>query len=418
MRFYKLLVLIVVFLYTSASYGQFIKSPYSNNGLGETLFQGLPNNFAMGEVGIGTPNPWHINLQNPSQLTYNKFSSFQAGISGDFRNYESATVKTKDNAASLRFLAMSFPVVANRWTTSFALLPLTSVSYNTYSQDSIDTGVLGVTQFQGDGGISQLVWSNGIRVYKTLAVGFKASYMFGHILRDARVQLLGEDFGSNYVISYKKETSYKDINFEASVSYRWILKETRFLNFGAVYELSNSLSGTENSYYERLRLTGTPLQSQTISENVKSDFTLPQSIGIGVSYEMLGKFTVGADVKTQSWKSSNEGSEISLRNTTNFGIGASFIPDFQSISNYLKRATYKVGISRKESPYLLEDTPINDFGINFGASFPVSGYSSMDLAFKFGQRGTTDKGLIKEEYFQVVIGATINDRWFIKRRYD
>ena len=56
---------------------QSINSPYSNHQLGEFLFQGLPHNFSMGQVGTGTPTPWHINLQNPALLTYNKFSSFQ-----------------------------------------------------------------------------------------------------------------------------------------------------------------------------------------------------------------------------------------------------------------------------------------------------------------------------------------------------
>jgi hypothetical protein len=66
----------------------------------------------------------------------------------------------------------------------------------------------------------------------------------------------------------------------------------------------------------------------------------------------------------------------------------------------------------------VNDTEINDFGINFGASFPTGGYSSMDASFKIGSRGTTDNNLIRENYMQFVIGATINDRWFIKRRYD
>ena len=77
-----------------------------------------------------------------------------------------------------------------------------------------------------------------------------------------------------------------------------------------------------------------------------------------------------------------------------------------------------MGLSMRQLPYLENNTEINDFGINFGVSFPVSGYSSLDAAFKYGFRGTTDNNLIQERYFQVVIGATINDRWFIKRRYD
>ncbi len=420
MNFQRIIVLAITLLIGSDSIAQFVKSPYSRNGLGDLLFQGLPNNFAMGEVGIGTSTPWHINLQNPSFLINNTFSTFQVGISGDFRNYESTSGSGSESAASLRFLAMSFPVINKKWTTSFALLPLSTVNYNTFSEEPIDDSTIGITQFQGEGGLSQLVWSNGFRIYKTLAMGFKASYVFGNIERESRIQLLGEDFNSNYAISYIEETTYSDVNLSIGLSYRVFLDENKkALNFGGVYDFSNTLEGNENRYYQRLSLAGSAIQDQIISEGQKNSFTLPRSFGLGISYEILGKFTLGADYRAQSWGSSNqESNEVLLRNITNLALGASWTPDFQSVNNYLKRGSYRLGVNLKQLPYLVNNTEINDFGINFGVSLPVSIYSSMDLAFKFGQRGTVDNNLIQEKYFQVVIGATINDRWFIKRRYD
>ena len=109
---------------------------------------------------------------------------------------------------------------------------------------------------------------------------------------------------------------------------------------------------------------------------------------------------------------------VEVRNTLTLGTGLEFIPDYSSVNSYLKRTSYRLGLNMRQLPYLENNTEINDFGINFGASFPVSGYSSLDAAFKYGFRGTTDNNLVQERYFQVVIGATINDRWFIKRRYD
>ncbi|MEQ9305035.1 MAG: hypothetical protein RJQ14_14090, partial [Marinoscillum sp.] len=106
---------------------QSINSPYSNNGLGEMLFPGLIHNYGAGQVGIGMATPWHINLQNPALLTYNNFSTFQVGLFGDFRTYESSFGTAKDNSTSLRFLALSFPVVNNRWTSSISLLPISVV---------------------------------------------------------------------------------------------------------------------------------------------------------------------------------------------------------------------------------------------------------------------------------------------------
>ncbi|MFY0605682.1 MAG: hypothetical protein JXR10_03145 [Cyclobacteriaceae bacterium] len=420
MNFQKILVLSIAFLIGGNSLAQSVRSPYSRNGLGDLLFQGLPNNFAMGEVGIGSPAAWHINLQNPSFLVTNGFSSFQVGLSGDFRNYESNADTGSENAASLRFLAMSFPVVSKRWASSFALLPLSTVGYSTFSQEDVGATATSITEFEGEGGISQLIWANGFRIYKTLALGVKASYVFGNISRESRVQLAGEDFGSNYAISYFQETAYSDVNLSLGVSYKFFMKEnTRAINIGGIYELSNELEGVTDEFYQRLSLSGATIQGQSISEGEKSTYGLPESFGFGLSYEVIGKVLVGVDYKTQGWGNANrENADLTLRNTTNIALGASFTPDYRSVKNYLKRGTYRFGANYKQLPYLVNNTEINDFGINFGVSLPVNVYSSMDLAFKFGQRGTTNNNLIQEKYFQVLIGATINDRWFIKRRYD
>ena len=69
-------------------------------------------------------------------------------------------------------------------------------------------------------------------------------------------------------------------------------------------------------------------------------------------------------------------------------------------------------------PYLVQNNAIKEFGINFGASFPVAGLSTLDLAVKFGERGTNENGLVHESFMQIVLGLTVNEKWFIKRRYD
>ena len=61
---------------------------------------------------------------------------------------------------------------------------------------------------------------------------------------------------------------------------------------------------------------------------------------------------------------------------------------------------------------------IKDFGINFGLGIPVGRLSKANLGFEFGQRGTDDFGLIKENYLNFMIGVSLNDLWFIKSMYN
>lgn len=419
MSFQNFSLLLFATLLCGVVKAQSISSPYSNYGLGELSFQGLPHNFGMGETGIAMPSLWHINLQNPSLLINNSLSSFQVGLMGDIRNYESDAGSASETAVSLRFLAMSYPIVKNRWTSSFALLPLSTANYSTFSQDSISDSALGVTRFEGDGGLTQFVWANGIRIYKSLSIGVKATYVFGLIDRQSVVFISGSGVAPNYSISYLEETSYSDFLFSLSASYKLKIGDRKYLNFGALYDLSQKIDGEKDVVFQRLSLSGAPIQTQEITVNQPVSFTLPTSFGLGLSYEYLNKIKVGFDLTLNEWEqSSNDETVVNLRNTFNLATGAAWTPNVQSVNNYMDRVTYRLGFNMKQSPYLVNNTEINDFGINFGASFPVSGYSSMDAAFRFGQRGTTDNNLIRENYFQIVLGATINDQWFIKRRYD
>ncbi|MFT6867176.1 MAG: hypothetical protein ACJA08_002015 [Cyclobacteriaceae bacterium] len=426
MKIGKLCLLVLSVFVSVKAYSQVINSPYSSNGIGEIAFQGLPNNFAMGELSLGTPSPWHINIENPSLLTYNTLSCFQVGLESDLRRLSSTEESNREAGIGLRYLAISFPVVSQaRWVTSFALLPLSSVNYHTVSYNTIDETYGAKTDYFGDGGISQLIWANGFRIYKTLAIGVKASYVFGAINDQTNVKL-GIDslirdgfFISNYVVSYKENTSYSDFNFSVGASYRARLSDAKFLNFGAIYNLSTELSGKRDTFYERQTLSGSVIQEQQITTNEQAAFQLPISYGFGFSYEKIGNYKMGVDFRSQQWSQSKSlelGEEF--RNALSISVGGEYTPNYQSVNNYFARAKYRVGFSYKQSPYILNEQEINDFGINFGGSLPMSNASSLDLGFKFGVRGTTKNGLIRENYFQFVLGATVNDRWFIKRRYD
>jgi hypothetical protein len=93
---------------------------------------------------------------------------------------------------------------------------------------------------------------------------------------------------------------------------------------------------------------------------------------------------------------------------------------------YLKRVTYRVGLSYEQTPFQvdLNDNPdlydyraVKDVGINFGLSLPA-GRSSLDLAFRYGKRGNKTDTLLAEDYFRIYFGITFNDTWFIKRKFD
>ncbi len=393
------------------------QSVYSFQGLGSLNHQGMPNNVGMGEVGIGAPTIWHINTQNPANLVFNTFSTFQLGVEVDRRNFTGQEVTGSDTDGGLRFLGFAFPIMPGKWSSSISILPLSSVSYNTFSEgDIIGTGgdVSQISNNRGEGGLTNLIWGNGFSI-KNIQVGMKFIYTFGSIENSSTFSIGGVDVPLTNG-SFQELESYSDINFQFGLGYRHKLSEERFLNFGFIYSPKSSLNGNSELTLTRLSITGTELDTVNLGTE-KIQFDLPTSLGYGMSYEKLNHYKIGFDLETQLWSDAGNDNQ-NFDNSVKFAFGGSWVPDFDNVNSLWKRAKYSAGFNYHKLPYIVNNQSLIDFGINFGASLPVNGFSSLDLAFKWGQLGETTNGLIKETYYKVVIGATINDRWFIKRKYD
>lgn len=369
----------------------------------------------MGEVGIAVPSRFELSFQNPAFLPLNSLTIFQVGLEMDRRSLKNDEQSTEEIAAGLRYLNFSFPVISEKWTTSFGITPYTTTNYKSFSVDSLNNNQTTVlTNFTGRGGITSLSWANGFKLTKQLFVGIRASYLFGAIENKTRT-FITDAFSSNDVVDFNDESSYFGLGLELSAGYRKQLNDKKVLNFGAIYELSGDLKGRESRLFETLNSSGLVISTRFISENERTSFTKPSSIGVGVSYQVYNKYTIGLDITSTNWEQTKN--RDSFINTTKIGIGGRWTPEYNHVSNYLKRIVYRMGVSFGNMPYEINGQKIREFGINFGASLPV-GVSSFDLAFKYGGLGTTENSLIRETYFRIVIGATINDRWFIKRRYN
>ena len=66
---------------------------------------------------------------------------------------------------------------------------------------------------------------------------------------------------------------------------------------------------------------------------------------------------------------------------------------------------------------IVNNQAINDFGITFGLGLPLgNNFSNVNLGFELGRRGTTNAGLVEEDYFRINVGLSLNDKWFRKRK--
>ena len=131
------------------------------------------------------------------------------------------------------------------------------------------------------------------------------------------------------------------------------------------------------------------------------------------------------------------GSEITLMNSSIFSndlinienskfedsflvsLGGFYIPDYASFNRFFDRVVYRSGIYFEQTGLNINNQSINEFGISFGFGIPAGGlFSNINTSFEFGKRGTKKADLVEETFTNIHISLSLNDRWFIKRKYN
>jgi hypothetical protein len=420
----KYLFLFSFLVVSATASGQAARSPFSTFGIGEPYGHALINNQGMGGVGVSQPQYWFVNNQNPALLVFNYYTSFQAGTLLESRTVRNDTTNLRSVNGNLSYLVTALPVKPGKWTTSVGLMPFTSVNYRLeyldFVQNSDPQDTLVVVE-QGSGGLSQVYWSNGVRVHDDWSIGLKATYLFGSINNDYSNTLVTTNQFPRYTISVTEQTFVKDFQFTLGLSFSkdslGSRQDTRF-NAGATYTFGTNLKASNTTVFQRRDLGSTPITSDTIYTN-RGKIFLPSTFTAGISVSKSTKWAIGAEFSAQDW---TQFSSINSEDIENLGkawklaLGGEVTPD-QLSENFLKRVTYRAGAYYEHAPFLINNNALRDFGINFGLSLPT-GRSSLDIAFSTGKRGNRSKNVLEETYFRVYFGLTFNDQWFIRRKFD
>jgi hypothetical protein len=407
--------------------GQAARTPFSAFGYGEYVGESLVNGQGMAGTGVSNPQVWYLNNQNPALLVNNRITVFQAGLVGENRRLYSDTLKEKSRNGNLNYLTLGFPVKRNKktgeiqWATAIGLMPYSRVNHSLDFIDSIN-GQQVINFDRSVGGFNQFYWSNGVRLNKYINVGLKTSMMFSSIISDYGNLLNDPGQADKYLINVHEILSVRGIKFTPALSFRKDSIASKYtFSFGATYELKSNISSKLAQVMERKDLQGNVLQKpDTVIDN-SGKIAFPQRLVAGISFGRLDKWMLASDftfTKPSSSTLTVGPDQYAVQNGWRLSVGAELTPDVRSLSSYLKRVTYRTGVSTEHGTYLVNGNAVKDFGINFGLSFPVNRISSLDVAFRVGQRGDKKLNGIEENYFKVYFGVTFNDQWFIKRRFD
>ncbi|MBA9073742.1 hypothetical protein GGR22_001868 [Flavobacterium gossypii] len=389
-------------------------SPYSFYGIGDARFKGTTENRSMGGLGI-LPDSIHMNLQNPATFASLKLTSFTVGGSHNMTNLRTSSAKGDTQRTTIDYLAVAFPT--GKLGFGFGLMPYTSVGYKINSFSDQEDGPN--RAYSGKGGLNKVFLGAGYQLTSKFSLGVDFSYNFGNIETKS---LLSQN------VQYgTREMNTSDLSgFSMNAG---LVFATKIKKYDFVSSVTYSPQGNLKSENERkiATLAGTGGSEIVVEEKdivvADSDLKLPSKLAFGAGFGKKTNWFVGAEVTLQeSSKFGNRYNDItnvSYEDAKKFSIGGYFIPDYDSFTSYWKRVTYRAGLRYENTGLVVGDTSIKDYGMTMGLGLPVGGsISNLNVGFEYGRRGTTHAGLIKETYANIFVSLSLNDRWFVKRKYE
>lgn len=428
---------VVIFLFlllvvSDATFSQSTtNSPYSKYGIGVIRPQSFGQNFALGGVGIGLRSNRSIGFQNPASYSEMGATTFDLGYTNNALWLDDGTETQYQNNPYIDHLAFAFPIIKNTWGLSFGVLPHSNIGYN--YDEVISDSIAGDISFynEGSGAINKVYIGNGFGINldttSIIAFGANTYYMFGSITHDQKA--IYGDLTNSFNIWKLKEISVADFGVDFGLQYQKSFTNSKDekINFtlGVTYGLAANLDAKRTEILRTFSGNidfGSIKDTVAIEEDVDDIIQLPSELGFGVSLGKHKKWLLAVDYKTSNWGAIESNDALySYKSNFSLAAGVEITPQYDG-NNYLQRIAYRFGARHANSYITINDMDWSEYGITFGLGLPVrkaeSSYPRLNLGFEYGNRGTTDGGLLKEQFFNFNVGITINAVWFRKRKYD
>ncbi len=432
-RLFKVVSLLIV-LFPIGVVGQsYINNPYTRYGVGDIITSGLGYNRSMGGSGLALRPTNQVNYLNPASYTAQDTMSFlfQAGLTGRISKLSSSEGSDESRNINIEYLVMGFPIT-RWWKFSLGLVPYSRIEYNYLDEPDLGQPEYLSSTYKGSGGFNEFYFGSAWEPIKNLSVGINAGYLFGKLKKERVFRVNNSDLNPT---SITEDYTANDFYFKFGLQYHpyFIDKKDRRHRFiiGATFDSKANVKVRINSLDARYFIVNANvyelIDTFAIVDTI-SNLTLPQKIGIGLSYVFNDRLAISAEYSKQNF---TEGLNINrydrLADYSSYRFGMEYIPvplSDRRRAKYYERIHYRLGGHFTNTYLAFDETQINDYGFSIGLGFPwrnsqkLYTHTSFNFTYEYGVRGTTKNDLLQENYHIFTIGITLHDFWFLKAKYD
>jgi hypothetical protein len=397
----SLLVTVLAAQNTNSTYSRYAYGILENPAMGKLR--------AMGGIGIGYHEKGLINVLNPASYadvdTMNML--FDMGVSVQLTAFKEGSDRQYNPNSYLDHVGIMFALKPN-WGVALGLIPFSKVGYSyssDFSYEDTPVGDLEYTNtYSGSGGLNTFFLGTGYSPFKGFSVGANLKYTFG---------VLTNTMTTSYTTSgYNNEQNYYYLflnipSIDLGLQYDLKLSKKSMLTIGA--SVSTSLPQSGELYYVNIA-------SDTTEKTSYLDFSLPNTLGVGFSYNYDNRLTVGLDwQKKQYSQSTFMDVQDSLRDQTRIAFGMEYLPKLIT-EHYYQAIRYRCGLQVTDQ-YLKSPGRLRNASLSLGLGLPLRGQKSMlNLGFEVGRLFTPNASFISESYYKLSLDIAFNELWFFKNK--
>lgn len=206
------------------------------------------------------------------------------------------------------------------------------------------------------------------------------------------------------------------------------LREKVKFTYGFFMALNNPMKVTYDAavYNYILNGSGQEVIRDTVFHtiNEKSTISLPLEQGFGVGFKKGERLNIVADFALTNWTNFKYlGSTSSFKDNYRIALGVNYIPEKGAAGNgaLFRKMNYRFGVNYNTGFIEYKNTTINSYAVTAGVGIPVGigrQASMVNLSVQYGQSGSTNNNLVRENFVRINFGFTFSDRWFQKFKYD
>jgi len=428
-------------------------SPFSRYGVGEINVIQSSHYLGWSNVSCAFSDPQFLNISNPASYAglIKHSPLFDVSLSGKSALYRSDYNDTITSSSGfnlgLNNMYLGLPVTKN-WGLVIGITPYSSQGYEVSNSFMLDSSNV-TNRYTGDGTVNKLFIGNGFNVLNKgdsskLSIGLNAAYLFGNLENNSSVIF---ESTNAYNSRIQNRTMISGWNFDAGIQYykrfRTANKTKLYLRLGATYSLNPQVNTKSDffaySFVYNFGVQEIPKDTLEFGEDLSGTVYIPEKmcfgLGFGKNKNDQKVWDCGLQYERTDWSNfhysvlfSNQ-TVLQMAQSSTIAFGYRITPTLDwsnSNKSVFSKSTYSLGLHSTQSSVMVNDTSLQNYGINFGISLPLlssRSFSRVNIGLEFGRLGELNKNRIEENYIKFALGFTMApdtryDRWFRKRKYD